>query len=376
VNLKNERVLQMVMDSLRYWVQECHVDGFRFDLCSTLGRDRDIFDPSAVFFDTIRQDPVLSAVKMIAEPWDTGPNGYQVGNYPPLWAEWNDKYRDTVRGYWKGDDGLAGDLAGNLLGAANLFEKRGRKPWASVNFITAHDGFTLNDLVTYNDKHNEANGEDNKDGHSHNLSWNCGAEGETDDQDILNLRDRMRRNLVATTLLSQGTPMLLMGDEIGRSQGGNNNSYCQDMEMNWLQWEGIGERDQAFRDFVANVIAIRKSRTLIGQRKFLHADPVDDQGTLDVQWLRPSGEAMEQGDWENGLTRSMTVMLANAEERLAILFNAHYQPLDFNLPAGHESGWTVLIDSALGIAKPKGGDKAEGTYTVEGRSLILLESRK
>jgi isoamylase len=377
VNLRHERVLQMVMDSLRYWVQECHVDGFRFDLASTLGRDRDQFDSSAVFFDAIRQDPVLSAVKMIAEPWDTGPGGYQVGNYAPLWAEWNDKYRDNVRAYWKGDDGMAPELASNLLGASNLFEKRGRKPWACVSFVTAHDGFTLMDVVSYNEKHNEANGENNNDGHSHNLSWNCGVEGETDDQEILDLRDRMRRNLVATTLLSQGTPMLLMGDEVGRTQGGNNNSYCQDNEMNWLQWEGISERDEAFRTFVSNVIRIRRTRSLLGQRKFLHGEVVDDQGTPDVQWLRPSGEAMEQGDWDNGLTRSMAVLLAGGEERLAILFNAHYEPLDFTIPSSFEEGWTVLIDSATGIASPKRAAKVDGNqYRVDGRALVLLESTR
>ena len=375
VNLRHERVLQMVMDSLRYWVQECHVDGFRFDLASTLGRDRDFFDPSAVFFDAVRQDPVLSGVKMIAEPWDTGPGGYQVGNYAPGWAEWNDKYRDNVRAYWKGDDGMAPDLANNLLGASNLFEKRGRKPWACIGFVTAHDGFTLMDVVSYNDKHNEANGEDNNDGHSHNLSWNCGVEGETDDPAVLDLRDRMRRNLVATTLLSQGTPMLLMGDEIGRTQNGNNNSYCQDTEMNWLQWDGVSERDEAFRTFVSNVIRIRRTRALIGQRKFLHGDTVDDQGTQDVHWLRPSGEAMEQGDWDNGLTRSMAVLLAGAEERLAILFNAHYEPIDFTIPAGFDDGWTVLIDSATGVASPKRAAKVNGNqYRVEGRALVLLES--
>lgn len=374
VNLRHERVLQMVMDSLRYWVQECHVDGFRFDLASTLGRDRDRFDNHSVFFDAIRQDPVLSALKLIAEPWDTGSDGYQVGNYPPGWAEWNDKYRDNVRAYWKGDDGTAPELASNLLGASNLFERRGRKPWANVGFVTAHDGFTLMDVVSYNDKHNEANGEGGADGHSHNLSWNCGAEGETDDQGILDLRDRMRRNLIATTLLSQGTPMILMGDEIGRSQGGNNNAYCQDNEMNWLKWEGISERDEAFRQFVANVTRIRRTRALIGQRKFLHGADVDDHGTQDVTWLRPDASPMEQGDWEAGHTRSMTMLLGGPEEKLAVFLNAHHERIDFALPPGFDTGWRVLVDTASGLAKPRGGGKVEGDYGVEGRSLVLLES--
>ncbi|HEV7418204.1 MAG TPA: glycogen debranching enzyme GlgX, partial [Tianweitania sediminis] len=249
-------------------------------------------------------------------------------------------------------------------------------PWACVSFVTAHDGFTLMDVVSYNDKHNEANGENNNDGHSHNLSWNCGAEGETDDPEILDLRDRMRRNLIATMLLSQGTPMVLMGDENGRTQGGNNNSYCQDDEMNWLKWDNVGERDQAFQTFVSNLIRIRKTRSLLGQRKFLHAEEVDETGTRDVQWFRPNGEPMEHGDWDNGLTRSMTMMLANAEERLAIFINAHYEPIEFTLPAGFEDGWTVLVDTATGVAAPRRGKSAEGNYAVEGRALVLLESLK
>ncbi|MEM7710812.1 MAG: glycogen debranching protein GlgX, partial [Pseudomonadota bacterium] len=234
LNIDNRRVLQMVMDSLRYWVEECHIDGFRFDLASTLGRRRDSFDPHAPFFDAVLQDPVLSHVKMIVEPWDTGNDGYQVGNFPPGWAEWNDQYRDTVRAFWKGDAGIASALADRVLGSASIFEHAGRRPQTSINFVTAHDGFTLADLVAYNDKHNEANGEDNRDGHDHNLSWNHGVEGPTDDPDIAALRERQRRNLMATLMLSQGTPMMLMGDEQGRSQGGNNNAYCQPGEMNWL----------------------------------------------------------------------------------------------------------------------------------------------
>ncbi len=375
VNLRHQRVLQMVMDSLRYWVQECHVDGFRFDLASSLGRDRDAFDYNAVFFDAVRQDPVLSMVKLIAEPWDTEANGYQLGNFPPGWAEWNDKYRDTLRGYWKGDDGMAADLAGNLLGSANLFEKRGRRPWASVNFATAHDGFTLADVVAYNDKHNEANGEENRDGHSHNLSWNCGAEGPTDDPAILDLRDRMRRNLATTVLLSQGTPMLLMGDELGRTQFGNNNAYCQDNEMNWLRWSGHDERDQGFFDFLRGVIRIRKTRSLLRQWHFMHGRNGEAKKAVDVQWLRPDGEAMDDQDWESPVTKSMAMLLGREDDRLLMLFNAHFEDISFSLPEAHESGWNLLIDTGGGVVAAKAGKPTgDGALTVEGRSIVLLES--
>jgi isoamylase len=370
VNLRHQRVLQMVMDSLRYWVEQCHVDGFRFDLASSLGRDRDVFDSHAVFFDAVRQDPVLSTVKLIAEPWDIGPDGYQLGNFPPGWAEWNGSYRDVVRGYWKGDEGLAGDLAGNLLGSSGLFERRGRRPWSSVNFVTAHDGFTLTDLVSFNDKHNEANGENNSDGHSHNLSWNCGAEGPTDDEGILDLRDRMRRNLIATTLLSQGTPMILMGDEIGRSQGGNNNSYCQDNEMNWLAWGEVGKRDQAFMEFVRRVIAIRRSRALLAQARFLHGTPTSD-GAPDILWLRPDCEAMQQADWDNSQTHSVGAFLSNGHDKLLLLFNAHHEDLTFNIP---DAGWRLLIDTAQGMAEPAGAAmETARAIEVGGRSLVVLE---
>ncbi|MGD8811047.1 MAG: glycogen debranching protein GlgX, partial [Gammaproteobacteria bacterium] len=250
LNLKNSRVLQMVMDSLRYWVDEVHVDGFRFDLATALGREREAFDQHAVFFEAVRQDPVLSQMKLIAEPWDIGPEGYQLGNFPPGFAEWNGQFRDGVRSFWRGDEGAMPDLARSFLGSADLFDHGGRRPWASVNFATAHDGFTLIDLLSYNRKHNDANLEGNNDGHDDNRSWNCGVEGATDDPAILDTRDRQRRNVMATLLLSQGTPMLLMGDEIGRSQHGNNNAYCQDNEITWMQWEGHSERDNAFGDFV------------------------------------------------------------------------------------------------------------------------------
>ncbi|MDN2578494.1 glycogen debranching protein GlgX [Aquibium sp. ELW1220] len=372
VNLRNQRVLQMVMDSLRYWVQDCHVDGFRFDLASSLGRDRDSFDQNAVFLDAVRQDPVLSMVKLIAEPWDTGNDGYQLGNFPPMWAEWNDQYRDTTRAFWKGDEGIASDLAGRLLGSAGDFEKRGRRPWASINFVTAHDGFTLMDLVSYNDKHNEANGEENRDGHSHNLSWNCGAEGPTEDEEIIELRDRMRRNLAATVLLSQGTPMILMGDELGRSQDGNNNSYCQDAEMNWLRWgEGIDERDQAFFDFMRKVIALRLDQPLLRQRFFLHGDPRPN-GASGVHWLRADGEQMGDEDWHQPHTRAFAMLLFNDAQKLLIVFNAHYEDVEFTLPEDFSSGWRRLLDTADPLVD---GEAVDGPIAAHGRTLMLLETR-
>ena len=376
VNLRHPRVLQMVMDSLRYWGEDCHVDGFRFDLASTLGRDRSAFDHHAVFFEAIRQDPVLQTVKLIAEPWDTGPDGYQLGNFPPGWAEWNDTYRDTARAYWKGDEGIVPDLAGNLLGSADRFDRRGRRPWASVNFVTAHDGFTLADTVSYNDKHNEDNGEQNRDGHSHNLSWNCGVEGPTDDETVLDLRDRMRRNLAATVLLSQGTPMLLMGDEIGRSQSGNNNSYCQDNDMNWLRWEAIDDRDRAFFEFLARVIRIRRSHPLLRQNRYLHAGHDDKSGLLDVQWLRPDGHAMTEPDWQSPETRAIAMLLAGPAERLLILCNAHHETVSFALPRADRQRWGVLIDTASDTADSSGRRLLEDdTYDGQGRSLVMLQDR-
>ena len=375
VNLANQRVLQMVMDSLRYWVEACHVDGFRFDLASSLGRDRDQFNSNAAFLDAIRQDPVLSRVKLIAEPWDTGPDGYQLGNFPPVWAEWNDQYRDTVRSYWKGDPASLPGLAGRLMGSAEYFDKRGRRPWASINFVTAHDGFTLADTVAYNDKHNEANLEDNRDGHSDNRSWNCGVEGLTDDEEVLDLRDRMRRAMITTLLLSQGTPMLLMGDEVGRSQDGNNNAYCQDNAINWLKLDGIGPREDAFLQFVRKVIALRRREPLFRQPLYLHGSS-DGAATIEVRWLRPDGAPMEDGDWGNSEARALAMQLGNRTNWVTLLFNSHHEAIDFTLANGsEEKRWTLLVDTDAGTVLP--GTRVEvgaDGVRVEPRSMIVMEA--
>ena len=350
LNLRNGRVLQMVMDSLRYWVEECHVDGFRFDLASTLGRERDTFDSEAVFFEAVRQDPVLSRIKMIAEPWDTGAGGYQLGNYAPGWAEWNDRWRDTARAFWRGDPGQARELSDGLLGSSRFFEKRGRRPWASVNFVTAHDGFTLMDLVSYEKKHNEANGEDNRDGHSHNISRSWGVEGPTDDPAIGELRTRMRRNFLTTLLMSHGTPMLLMGDEVGRSQGGNNNAYAQDNEISWLDWDP-GPEALAFRDFTAALVAIRARRPLLQSARFLHHEP-EAPGMPFATWLSAGGGELEAATWENPQTRAIGLMLEDAASAVLILLNASEVPVPFALPVPPHGEWRILVDTAAGLAFP------------------------
>ncbi|WGH77162.1 glycogen debranching protein GlgX [Jannaschia ovalis] len=369
LNLDNRRVLQMVMDSLRYWVEQCHVDGFRFDLTTTLARRRDHFDPHAPFLDAVLQDPVLSSVKMIAEPWDTGNDGYQVGNFPPGWAEWNDQYRDTVRAFWKGDAGQAPALADRILGSAEIYEHDGRRPQSSVNFITAHDGFTLADLVSYNHKHNEANGEGGRDGHSHNLSWNHGVEGPTDDPEIVALRDRQRRNLMATLLLSQGTPMILMGDEQGRSQDGNNNTYCQPGEINWLDWS---KTDDPFVEFVQGLIALRHSRSLLTYRRFFHAHGDNSEGRY-ATWHRLMGKDMEPEAWQDPERRALAVSLHGRNDRtLFLAMNAGPEGRDVHLPAGR---WVRLVDTTEGFAGPEGrGDPVRNVIAIEGRSLLLLEA--
>ena len=374
VNLRHPRVLQMVMDSLRYWVEECHVDGFRFDLASSMGREYDQFDPNAVFFDAASQDPVLSRVKMIAEPWDLGPNGYQLGNFPPGWAEWNGRYRDDMRSYWKGDGSLLPAFASDVLGSADLFERRGRKAWASVNFITAHDGFTLADLYAYNQKHNEANGEGNRDGHDDNRSWNCGAEGATRDRTILDLRDRMRRNAMATLLLSQGTPMILMGDEIGRSQGGNNNGYCQDNEIAWMDWEEPDARDAAFAAFTRGLIALREANPLLRSDRFLHGQVIDDEGGRDVVWYKPDAKEMTSAAWTDPVAKVVGLLLCDETQRFLLLTNSHHETIPFTLPdAGLAGPWQVRVCTVMGEIDPPHRQVAtDQIYGLEGRSLVLL----
>jgi glycogen operon protein len=385
LNLQNPRVLALLMDSLRYWVLEMHVDGFRFDLASALARELFEVDRLGSFFDTIGQDPVLSQVKLIAEPWDVGAGGYQVGNFPPGWNEWNDKYRDSVRAYWKGDEGMIGEFARRFTGSADLYEASGRKPHASVNFVTAHDGFTLEDLVSYNEKHNEANGEDNRDGHDNNRSWNCGAEGPTAEPGVNALRRHQKRNLVATLLLSQGIPMLLAGDEFGHSQKGNNNAYCQDNDLSWLDWN-LNDEQQSFLDFVAHMVQLRRQHPVFSRRRFLQGRPVRD-GIKEVAWLRPDGQEMTQHEWDMPFTRCVGVYLAGAaiqrvdrrgrpvrDDNFLVLFNAHHEAIPFILPEFHAGcGWLSVLDTASD-AKPfeLRAFAAKSQYSLQGRSVAVL----
>jgi isoamylase len=358
LNLSHPRVLQMVTDSLRYWVQEMHVDGFRFDLATILAREPYGFDEGGGFLDACRQDPILSSVKLIAEPWDCGPGGYQVGKFPPGWAEWNDRFRDTVRRFWKGDEGQMSDFATRLTGSADLFNRRGRKPWSSVNFVTAHDGFTLNDLVSYNDKHNEANGEDGKDGSPHNNSWNNGIEGPTDKPNILELRERQKRNLLATLILSQGTPMILAGDEFGRTQQGNNNAYCQDNDISWVDWEHRGIPGGALFEFTKRLILLRKLYPILRRSRFLSGQWDEDLGLKDTTWISPSGTEMAEKDWKNSTSRCFGVILdgrapvsgirrKGSDVTLLLIASAHSEMIKFKLPPGTGGrGWERLLDTS------------------------------
>ena len=384
LNLSHPRVLQMVTDSLRYWVNEMHVDGFRFDLATILGREPYGFDQGGGFLDSCRQDPVLSSVKLIAEPWDCGPGGYQVGGFPPGWAEWNDRFRDTARAFWKGDSGVAAEFATRLTASADKFGQRGRKPWASVNFITAHDGFTLNDLVSYDDKHNEANGEDNRDGHSDNRSWNHGAEGPTDDPEIVALRERQKRNLLATLLLSQGTPMLLAGDEFGRSQQGNNNAYCQDNEISWLDWEGIDDAGKALSTFVRKLTALRHALPLLRRGRFLTGEWNKGIEVKDATWLDPNGEEMSTAQWDDDNTRCFAVLLDGraqatgirrpaSDATLLLVVNAHHDVVEFKLPAAWGGNdWIGVIDTNDPEREELPRINIGEIYEVTGRSLLLF----
>ena len=384
VNLSNARVIQMVMDSLRYWVTEMHVDGFRFDLGTILARETYGFDQESGFLRAVGQDPVLSQVKMITEPWDCGPGGYQVGGFPPGWAEWNDRYRDNVRAYWKGDAGKIKDFATRFTGSSDFFNHRGRPAWSSINFLTAHDGFTLNDWASYNEKHNDANGEDNKDGNSNNESWNCGAEGETDDPAINGLRERQIKNMLATLLLSRGTPMLLAGDEFGRTQGGNNNAYCQDNEISWLNWN-LEEKGRNLARFVSGLTALRRRLPILHRARFLTAEWNEELGVKDVTWLLPSGAEMDQGAWDDAETRCIGILLdgraqasgihrRGSDATVLVIVNSHHDGLDFMLPEVVGGlAWTCSIDTNQ-VGEPDAERLAFGTeYRVTGRSLLLFE---
>ena len=384
LNMRSPRVLQLIMDSLRYWVLEMHVDGFRFDLASALARELHAVDKLGAFFDIIHQDPVLSQVKLIAEPWDLGEGGYQVGNFPTKWTEWNGKYRDTVRRFWRGDGGVLSELATRLSGSSDLYEQSGRRPYASINFITAHDGFTLGDLVSYNDKHNEANGEGNADGENHNLSCNCGVEGPTADRRVLELRARQRRNLMATLLLSVGVPMISGGDEIGRTQRGNNNAYCQDNEISWTNWE-LTPADQDFLDFTRRVIRIWKENPVLRRRKFFQGRRIRGADVQDIAWLDASGREMTDEVWNSPDVRRIGVRLngdaiGETDERgeqvvgdtLLLLFNADKDSVHFVLPATTpEERWETLLDTAdpwLATKRLRAGDR----YQLQGRSMAVL----
>jgi isoamylase len=387
INISHARVLQLVTDSLRYWVEEMHVDGFRFDLAATLGREQHGFDPNGGFFSAIRQDRVLGGVKLIAEPWDIGPGGYQVGNFPPGWFELNDRFRDVVRQYWKGDEGMLPELAARLTGSADLFERRGRRAWTSVNKITSHDGFTLHDVVSYNDKHNEANGESNRDGHNANYSWNHGVEGPTDDPAINALREQQKRNLMATLLLSQGTPMLLGGDEFGRTQEGNNNAYCQDNEINWFDWEDIGKDGQLLIEFTRRLIALRKAHPVLRRTRFLHGYETSENEVKDITWFSPNGSEKTAAQWQDKLARCLGLMLNGKaghyrtpegetadDDVLLIVLNAHHDVVSFILPpiAGGAS-WRRLLDTTAPDLFDDPAAYAIGkAFAVPGRSLILF----
>ncbi|MCA1785687.1 MAG: glycogen debranching protein GlgX, partial [Desulfobacteraceae bacterium] len=356
LNMRNPHVLQLVMDSLRYWVQEMHVDGFRFDLASTLARELHDVDRLSAFFDIIQQDPVISQVKLIAEPWDVGEGGYQVGNFPPVWTEWNGKYRDCVRDFWRGEDQTMGEFAARFTGSSDLYENTSRLPYASINFITAHDGFPLHDLVSYNEKHNMANGEENRDGEDHNRSWNCGEEGETDNPEIRRLRHRQKRNFLATLLLSQGVPMLLGGDEMGRTQQGNNNVYCQDNELSWYNWENV---DETLLDFCQKLIQYRKDHPVFRRRGWFHGRSIHGSEVYDIRWFTMEGDQMAEEDWGQGVTKSLGVFLNGTtipnpnprgepvtDDNFYLIFNADHEALQFILP-GPDYGtlWIKEIDT-------------------------------
>jgi glycogen operon protein len=383
-NTRHPRTLQLIMDSLRYWVTEMHVDGFRFDLAAALGRSQLMVDHMSAFFSIIHQDPILSQVKLIAEPWDVGPGGYQVGRFPVLWAEWNGRYRDCVRKFWKGDGGTVSEFATRLTGSSDLYMDDGRRPTASINFITCHDGFCLHDLVSYNEKHNEANGEDNRDGANDNNSWNCGAEGPTDDEQIVELRERQKRNFLATLLLSQGVPMLLAGDEISHTQQGNNNTYCQDNELSWLNWD-MTPAKELMLDFTQRLIHIRRTQPALQRRRFFHGAPIFGTGVKDIYWLDNKFQEMTEEAWNAGFVKALGVVLmgANGEidfagkpitgDTLMLLLNAHWEPIEFHFPRliGVVTDFERLFDTFMPTAPPAPVN-LNHSYILPARSTALF----
>ena len=384
LNMRHPNVLQLIMDSLRYWVTEMHVDGFRFDLAAALARELHDVDRLSAFFDIIQQDPIISQVKLIAEPWDIGEGGYQVGNFPTLWSEWNGKYRDSIRDFWRGQDQTLPEFGYRLTGSSDLYENTGRLPYASVNFVTAHDGFTLHDVVSYNEKHNEANGEDGRDGEDHNSSWNCGAEGETDDTEVLALRAKQRRNLMTTLLLSAGVPMILGGDEIGRTQYGNNNGYCQDNEISWYDWS---RGDWEFHSFVRRLIAFRSEHPIFKRRRFFQGRPIYGKGLEDIAWFTLDGVEMEDSYWEEGFAKSIGVFLNGhgiatpdefgrevRDDNFYLVFNAHYEDLEFTLPDKRFGRrWRTVLRTERGWVDDHEVHLAQDALPVAARSILVLQ---
>jgi glycogen operon protein len=390
LNVRHHESLRLIMDSLRYWVTEMHVDGFRFDLASSLAREFHEVDRLAAFFDLVNQDPVVSRVKLIAEPWDVGEGGYQVGGFPPLWTEWNGKYRDTIRDFWRGEPGSLGEFAARFTGSSDLYEADNRRPIASINFVTAHDGFTLNDLVSYNDKHNDANGEDNRDGESHNRSWNHGTEGPTQDDEILALRERAKRNMLTTLLLSQGVPMIAHGDELARTQQGNNNVYCQDNELSWIDWNDARDHD-VLTEFTARVAALRAAHPVFRRKRFFQGRPIHGSSVNDIAWLRPDGKHMTDDDWTSGHARTVAIYLNGqgipdrdelgeriVDDSFLLLINAHHQTTSFTLPdQSYGRTWAVVIDTADPLlANTRRRQPAPGRrQRVQARALQVLQCR-
>jgi glycogen operon protein len=389
LNVRHHESLRLIMDSLRYWVTDMHVDGFRFDLAASLAREFHEVNRLAAFFDLVNQDPIVSQVKLIAEPWDVGDGGYQVGGFPPLWTEWNGKYRDTVRDFWRGEQGSLGEFASRFTGSSDLYEIDGRRPIASINFVTAHDGFTLNDLVSYNDKHNEANGEDNRDGESHNRSWNGGVEGPTDDPEIGALRERQKRNFLATLLLSQGVPMISHGDELSRTQHGNNNVYGQDNELSWVDWADARQHDVLTR-FTASLTRLRAEHPVFRRRRFFTGEPVGDAKLPDIAWLRVDGTPMTDGDWNAQTATTMTVFLNGdgiperdalgepiVDDSFLVLFNPLGEGVGFTLPErAYGRTWESVVDTADPLlASRRRTSKAGGRLDVEPHTMVVLRRR-